>query len=229
METIVIGNATLYLGDAYEILPIIGPVDAMVTDPPYEFNNSGGGKFRKARHASNEIVKTGLDKGFDHSFIKPELYKSVVLFCHDNQLCKLLPYFNETYDRHKLLFWWKSNPSPMANKSYLADVEPYIHAWQMGSHPIGTYQDLKRVVPHQVGKSVFDHPTVKPDVVMDKIMRNVNGETVIDPFAGTGSTGVAAIKAGKKFIGIERDPKFFNIMVGRLLQAHIDYQTSKNT
>jgi len=88
----VIGNATLYLGDAYEILPHLGFVDALVTDPPYEFKVSGGGVFRKKRKNMEEIRAAGLDKGFDHTLFKAAQFGSVVMFCHNDQLVKLLPY-----------------------------------------------------------------------------------------------------------------------------------------
>ena len=66
---------------------------------------------------------------------------------------------------------------------------------------------------------VFGHPTVKPQTVMDKILRNVAGETVIDPFMGTGSTGVAAIRAGKRFTGIEHNPTHFETACQRIAAA----------
>ena len=66
----------------------------------------------------------------------------------------------------------------------------------------------------------FGHPTVKPAPVMDKIMRNINGTTICDPFMGTGSTGVAAIKAGKVFYGIENDPASFDMAVARIWEAY---------
>jgi site-specific DNA-methyltransferase (adenine-specific) len=135
---------------------------------------------------------------------------------HNDQLHGLLPWFAAHYDRHVTLHWEKENPMPVANKHYVPQLEYYVHAWNKGGHPAGELKDKMRVVRAAVGKSAFDHPTVKPDKVMDKLMRNANGDTILDPFMGTGSTGVAALKAGKKFIGIEKNPKFFNIACVRL-------------
>ena len=67
--------------------------------------------------------------------------------------------------------------------------------------------------------AAFDHPTVKPLPVMNKIMRNVAGQTVVDPFMGSGSTGVAAIRAGKTFTGIEHNPAHFATAVHRIADA----------
>jgi DNA modification methylase len=66
----------------------------------------------------------------------------------------------------------------------------------------------------------FGHPTVKPEAVMNKIMRNVNGQTVCDPFMGTGSTGVAAILAGKTFTGIEHNPEYYKTAISRISAAY---------
>lgn len=218
MQPLIIGNATLYLGDCYNLLPLIGKVDCLCTDPPYEFNTSGGGKWRKTRRKHMDaIAKAGIDKGFDHTIFNPDLYKSIVTFCHNNQLPVILSYLAERYDRHATLQWRKSNPSPMVNKAYRADTEYYIHAWQMGFHPVGELNELSRSVETPVGKSKYDHPTVKPDAVMDKILTNVNADTVIDPFMGTGSTGLAALRKGKKFIGIEKNRDYFNIAVARFI------------
>ena len=212
--------ATLYLGDAYAIRPTLGWMDADVMDPPYLFDNSGGGAFRKARGASDQIVAEQLDQGFDHRIVNPLLCGAAVLFCHNDQLPILAPYLNGLFHRFCLLGWIKPNPSPMANKHYLADVEPFLHAWNPGYHPLGAHHDKHRwISAAPMPSKVFGHPTVKPAAVMDKIMANVNGRTICDPFMGTGSTGVAAIKAGRRFFGIEHNPRHFETAVERLTAA----------
>lgn len=220
MTPIAIGPATLYLGDAYSIRPTLGWMDCDCIDPPYKFDNSGGGRWRKARGASEQIIAENLTHGFDHSIINPLLCGSVIVFCHDDQLPDILPYMRGNFWRHRLAFWRKRNPAPHCNRAYVADLEPYIHGWQRGYHPQGGYAELRRTVDSQVFPSKrYGHPTVKPDAVMDKIMRNIAGETVCDSFMGTGSTGVAAIKAGKRFFGIEHNPQHFKTAVARITQA----------
>jgi site-specific DNA-methyltransferase (adenine-specific) len=75
------------------------------------------------------------------------------------------------------------------------------------------------IVAGTMPAKVFGHPTVKPLDVMDKIMRNLSGRTIIDPFMGTGSTGVAALRRGKVFTGIEKNPKHFATAVERITAA----------
>jgi hypothetical protein len=213
-------NVTLYLGDCHALLPEVGKVDALVFDPPYAFETSGGGKFRAARKCLDDIVEAGLDIGFDYSIFSKKLVSSVVVFCHNDQLPELLPFLAKRFKRFALCAWRKSNPMPVANRHYLPDTEFYIHAWDGDAFPIGaSLADKRRSIETPVGKSEFDHPTVKPLAVMAKIVANVNAQTICDPFMGTGSTGVACVQAGRGFVGIERNPKYFDIAVTRIAQA----------
>lgn len=222
-----IGPHRLYLGDAYAIRPTLGRMDADVMDPQYKFDNSGGGAFRKARGASDQIVEEGLDQGFDHSVINPLLCNAVVVFCHNDQLPELLTYIDGGFHRFVVNFWAKPNPSPHRNKHYLADTEPYIHAWNRGHHPVGAHHDMHRwISAHPLPSKVYGHPTVKPDSVMAKIIRNVSAQTICDPFMGTGSTGVAAIRAGRTFTGIEHNPRHFATAVARCTAAWEEQQAA---
>ena len=214
--TQIIGNCALYLGDCHEIMPQLGKVDAVVTDPPYEFDASGGGAFRAMRKAMNEIQRTGLDKGFDHQFLTPDLAQSCVVFCHNDQVAKLMSWLNQYYFRVVILGWFKLNPVPMANNHYKPDTELYLHAWNKGAHPLGALAHKGRYWSGRCGRSGIDHPTSKPVGLMEKIVINTNGETILDPFMGSGSTGVACIRQGRGFIGIERESKYFDIACQRL-------------
>jgi site-specific DNA-methyltransferase (adenine-specific) len=218
-----IGNrVTLYCGDAYAIRPTLGWMDADVMDPPYLFRAEGGGQYRKARIGGmDQIVDEQLHKGFDHAIINPLLCGAAVVFCHNDQLSKLLPYLDGSFERLALCMWRKKNPQPLANKHYRPDTEFYVHCWSKGYHPQGALADKSRSVDaYSVrGKAKFGHPTVKPDAVMDKIVRNVAGSTICDPFMGTGSTGVAAVKAGKAFVGIEQNPSHFETACQRIAAA----------
>ena len=217
-----IGTATLYCGDAYAIRPTLGWFDADVMDPPYLISTSGGGRFRKARKSMDEIAAANIDQGFDLSIINPMLCGAVICFSHNDQLPSLLPMVNGQFHRFVLCDWTKSSPLPVANKNYRPDREFYVHAWNRGYHPQGELADKARSITANADRQLkkrFGHPTIKPDKVMDKIMRNVAGESICDPFMGTGSTGVAAIRAGKRFTGIEHNPEYFEAAVTRIGEA----------
>jgi hypothetical protein len=121
-DMVQIGPHHLYFGDAYAIRPTLGWFDADVMDPPYEFNNSGGGAFRAARGASDQIVAEGLTEGFEHSIINPLLCGSIVVFCHHDQIGDLLCYLKGNFHRAALLHWIKTNPAPHRNKHYLGFI-----------------------------------------------------------------------------------------------------------
>ncbi|MDD9910204.1 MAG: DNA methyltransferase [Ahrensia sp.] len=213
-----VGPHRLILGDAYEVLPGIGRFDAIVMDPPYRFKASGGGKFRKARGHTDAIMRDDLDLGFDLAILSWRSAGTIVCFCHNDQVISVGSRLKEGFHRIALCQWHKENPMPVANKHYLPDTEFYWHAWQRGYAPIGELANKRRYITTPVGKSPYDHPPVKPDAVMDKVMANVAGVSVCDPFMGTGSTGVAAIKAGRIFTGIEREEKYFEIACERVQQ-----------
>lgn len=217
---VTIGDATLYHGDAYAVLHTLGWFDVLVMDPPYKFATSGGGKFRADRPHTDEIAEEELDQGFDFTIINALLCGAAFVFCHNNQVPELATFLNGSFERFTICTWHKSNPMPLANKAYQADTEFYVHAWNREFSIEGTLAQKKRHITTPVGKSPFDHPTVKPDAVMDKIITNCGGRSICDPFMGTGSTGVAALKAGRRFVGIEKNPKHFQTAVERITRLH---------
>ena len=212
-------TVALYRGDCAEILPTLGRFGALIADPPYEFDTSGGGKFRAARDTLEAIEAHGLSDGFDEKLLSRFRADSVVCFCHNDQLPKLLAWFASQFERVVLCAWHKDNPMPVANRHYQPDTEFYIHAWSGHAFPRGALAEKKRYIFAPVGKSEFAHPTVKPLTIMRKIIANVGPLSICDPFMGTGSTGVAAVEAGRRFVGIEREPKFFEIAVKRVSDA----------
>jgi site-specific DNA-methyltransferase (adenine-specific) len=213
------GDCRLILGDCLDPALELGEIDGWVGDPPYAFNNSGGGKYRKARRkGADAIVRHGLDKGFDLAALGLGDPRSVVVFCHNDQLVTLLPILAGRFHRHAVLSVHKTNPPPFANKHYLADTEFYIHAWNEGAHPVGKRPDLRRWCEVSRPRSEFDHPTVKPLPVMLKVVRNMNARRILDPFMGTGTTGEACLIEGRSFVGIEKDPVFFDMACRRLDQ-----------
>ena len=220
MTVVHIGPATLYLGDAYAIRPTLGFMDADVMDPPYVIQASGGGSFRKHRPYLDQIMEEGLDRGFDHTIINPLMTGAVVVFCHNDQVPGLSAYLDGLFHRFALCVWQKTTPMPVANKHYVPEIEIYFHAWNRGFHPQGDLAELRRVFAcRSRALKEFGHPTVKPDELMAKILRNVAGDRICDPFMGTGSTGVAALRAGKRFFGIEHNPKHFETAVRRISDA----------
>ena len=216
-----IGPHTLHQGDAYAIRATLGWHDADVFDPPYLINATGAGHYRKKRPNFDRMVQQDLHKGFDLGIINPLLCGAAVVFASNNQLAQLLSHMAGSFDRHALCIWQKTNPQPIANKHYRSDCEFYVHAWNKGWHPEGDIGQRLRVrrFTSPRGADRHDHPTCKPLALMDSIMANVAGTTVCDAFMGSGTTGVAAIRAGKIFTGIEQNPDHYATAVVRVTAA----------
>ena len=212
IEPVVIGDATLYLGDCMDVLPTLERVDVVITDPPYLMSAKGGGIGAQRKYLAD--IHGHIDAGFDVSMLGA--FTNWFVFCGKPQLLELIQQAEKQNSRWQLLTWNKTNPTPLSNNNYLPDTEYMVHAFE--SHH---YECKTRFIVGQVERSGFDHPTVKPQYVMQKAMKSAthHGQCVLDCFMGTGSTGVAAIQLGRKFIGIEREPKYFDIACKRIEQA----------
>ncbi|MCB1900061.1 MAG: site-specific DNA-methyltransferase [Rhodocyclaceae bacterium] len=207
-----IGNATLYLGDCAEVLPLLPKVDALITDPPYEISASGGGIGGKRQYLTD--IRGHIDAGFDMDMLSG--FDNWMVFCGKPQLMDLMQRATTQGLRWQLRTWNKTNPTPLTNANYLPDTEYMVHAFK--TH---IWQGKKRWIVGNVEKSGFDHPTVKPQYVMiDALQCATNyGETVLDCYMGSGSTGVACMTLGRKFYGIEREEKYFEIACQRIENA----------
>lgn len=143
------------------------------------------------------------------------------VFCSKAQLAELIDKAEENELSWALVTWNKPNPTPLTNSNYLPDTEYVIHAFDSGG-VYGGYRDKSRFFVYPAQQSEYDHPTVKPLPVMQKVLATASdvGQTVFDPFMGTGSTGVACAAMGRKFIGIEISPRYFDIACRRIEQAY---------
>ena len=199
-----IGNATLYLGDCREVLPTLAPVDLILTDPPYGIgvcNRSDGG-VGSIVSGSKMYGREQWDKEAPPAWL-----------------------FGLMREKARWLIIWGGN-------YYDLPPSPCWFAWDKGQRDF-TFADgelawtnLERAVRFLTvprGELVSegkDHPTQKPLRLMEWCLDHVpKADTVCDPFAGSGTTGVAAVRMGRTFVGIEREPKYFDIACKRIEDA----------
>lgn len=200
-----IGDCTLYLGDCREILPTLPKVDACVTDPPYGigFSHDGGGKGIWSRR--NESRITGDFEPFDPA---PFLGFRDVLMWGGNHFAERLP------SSAGWLIWDKKLGLKEDNFS---DCEI---AWHKRGTRAMVYRKLwNGLLAHEIGER-RQHIMQKPIDLMKWSLSFVEGATILDPFMGSGTTGVACVKLGRKFIGIEIEPKYFDIACRRIEAAY---------
>jgi len=194
----VIGDATLYLGDCRDVLPTLVKVDAVIADPPYGLGKkmSGGTWATKASHYQDMHV---WDIEAKQEWIDDILALDVPSIIWGGN------YFKVPASR-----CWLSWCKPAFNT--MADMEL---AWTNFDRPSKRYPLCR--VPDGPKK----HPTQKPIALMEWCLSFLLGsETILDPFMGSGTTGVACAKLGRKFIGIELDEEYFNIACKRIRKAY---------
>jgi len=189
LEKVIIQDATLYHGDCLEILPGLGEVDAVITDPPYP-----GQHVPQYGYKSDLLESLNIKKG--------------------------------------MIFWTNKKDFPLEYTS--------VHIWDK---KVGVQSQYERIFEINGGKSYkvfrhllinctvsasfagdifYDHPSQKPTKLMIDVVSlgSKLGETVCDPFMGSGTTGVACINLGRKFIGIEIERKYFDIACERIEAAY---------
>ena len=214
-ECVTIGSATLWLGDCRDILPALGKVDAVVTDWPYGIGESGG-KARTRQRQLGGNSKALADQrqydalDWDNEPIDSELVELVraagrwnILFGGNYYNCPPTSCW---------LVWDKEN-----GDNDFADCEL---AWTNLPKAVRRIKYMWNGMLRANGEQRGDHPTQKPIGVMKWAIGHLpHGQTILDPFMGSGTTGVAAVQMGRTFIGIEREPKYFDIAVKRIEDA----------
>jgi len=193
----VIGNATLYLGDCLEILPTLPKVDAVITDPPYGIGF--------AAQPTNYQRAAGMKpQDWDDSPVErlPELLAlGVVQVVWGGNYYALPP-------SRGWLSWFKPDAPPSMASFELAWTNRDQNARQI-------VQSIAATNVERVG-----HPTQKPLAVMRWSIAQVDKpERILDPYMGSGSTGVAALQMGLTFTGIEIEPRYFDIACSRIENA----------
>jgi site-specific DNA-methyltransferase (adenine-specific) len=203
----------LYLGDCLEIMPHLPKVDLVLTDPPYEIGAKGCG-LAGDRAYLHDITNAMIDNGFDFSTIDA-FGHNWFCFCSLRQLVPIM--LKAQKNNFMLLTWNKTNPTPLTNNNYLPDAEYIVHSYSKG-RLFGGYREKSRFIVSPIVKNDFDHPTVKPVFVILKLigLGSLVGETILDPFLGSGTTAVACERLNRKWIGIEISEKYCEIAAKRI-------------
>jgi site-specific DNA-methyltransferase (adenine-specific) len=217
-----IGDATLYLGDCMEILPTLGKVDAVITDPPYSENTHKMAKTnRGAGHGVGLITFASLT-GEDFDAVMAACLNAsrgwVVATCDYKHAAR----FYESAQFVRLGAWVKPNPMPQIS----ADRPGQGFETVLILHSGETAKQWNRgggsgvwTFPVHTDSQV---PTQKPIGLVSSFVHDFTqpGQTILDPFAGSGTTGVAALLLGRKFIGVEASPLHFDVACKRIEEAY---------
>ena len=217
----VIGNATLYLGDCLDILPTLPKVDAVITDPPYgigfkygeEYTDHGGIGYM-------ELI--GTLRGYPLALLQypEEMMRYCVPVLGAPDECFIWCY-NSMNERQSRIwgFWnlavdWRAVKQPAKNP---LDNRIVGAKFDEGVRHYDWCADIQQV--KNISDEKTDHPCQLPTGLTQKVIKFTHANLVVDPFMGSGTTGVACMNLGRKFIGIEIEPKYFAIACERIENA----------
>ncbi|MCL2176532.1 MAG: site-specific DNA-methyltransferase [Firmicutes bacterium] len=235
----------IYQGCAYELIKQIptASIDLIYTDPPYLYNickeKATKNKLHERANKRKEQL-SNISNGFDYNifaeFIRVLKHINIFIWCSEKQVKDILNWFYDRYSTkeiyHKILCWVKLNPVPLTNFVWLSDIELCIHFRAYGLPLNNSPFDTKRkgyVSNLNVSdKQKFHHPTIKPlALIQNHILHTTKpNDIVLDTFAGSGTTLVAAKNTNRNYIGYELDPKWYNIAKNRLQGITASGQTS---
>ena len=203
-EKVTIGDATLYLGDCREVLPTLGKVDCVLTDPPYGMAFQSN--FRKEKHIA--IANDG-DTEILRWATQIEVAHSKYIFCRWDNL--------RDVDRPKSLVTWVKNNWSMGDLNHEHARQTEVALFYPGpEHSFPRSRPTDVIHAPRTGNEF--HPTEKPVYLMQAFIEWTSG-LILDPFMGSGTTGVAALKMGRPFIGIEIEPRHFETACRRIEDA----------
>jgi site-specific DNA-methyltransferase (adenine-specific) len=215
-----IGSATLYLADAFEIMPTLGEVDSIITDPPYDARTHANARSLRGRQLVSTI---DFDCFSEEQFIAfcrnavTQAKRWVIMSCAWRHAAQLE---QAGVPLVRFGIWHKPNGAPQFTGDRPGvgwEAIAILHRegrkhWNGGGHHAVWVCNVEH----------GEHPTQKPlKLLTDWVTKFTDeGETVLDPFMGSGTTGIACMKLGRKFIGIEKRADYFDLACRRIEAVH---------
>lgn len=232
-----IGDAALYLGNCTEVLAAIGYVDAVITDPPYEAEAHGEsrilGSGRQREMRSQKLDFSAMDedlRAFVCQWAASHCAGWMLAFCQAEAVSLWRQAMEDSGQKwRRAMAWVKPDSSPQLSGDRPAQgYESIAAAWcgqgrsvWNGGGKRGVFTFGKHDPGTGHGGRKNEHPTQKPVALMSELVHlfsNPDG-VVLDPFMGSGTTGVACVDLGRKFIGIEADRRYFDMACRRIEAA----------
>lgn len=210
-------------------------IDLVVTDPPYLIETSGAGIYKQAdKQYVKELndIKDGFSADVLDEICRVMKHINCYFFCSQKQIMPLLDYFVRGKKCNwNLISWHKTNPVPACCNKYLTDTEFVLFFRENGVKIYGSF-DTKRTwyatQLNQSDKKIYGHHTCKPiDIVKNFIINSSQeGDLVLDPFMGSGTTAIAAIKEKRHFIGMELNKEYYDIACERVKKEQREIKNS---
>ena len=209
-------------------------IDLVVTDPPYKFENQGGGFYAKNSSTQRQYLDklrnikcTEFEPIPFLNLIKPKMKKFYgYFFCNKSLIEEYIRFARENKYFFDVLVLAKSNPIPAYNNHHLSDLEYIILIRERGSYfsKHKNLDDYRKFYLTNCKKGI--HPAEKPVELCERFIRvsSCENDIILDPFMGSGTTAVACIKTNRKYIGFEIDPDYYEVAQERI-RMHMQQQT----
>ena len=210
----------LIQGDCLDVMATLntGSIDAVITDPPYGMNNNTN-YARFSGGSVDSVVKRGVGHDYGEQIIGDDhLFDPTPWLKFEHVVLWGWNHYAERLPVGTTLVWIKRNTAAFG--SFLSDAEI---AWMKGGHGVYCRKDLSN---NSIARERV-HPNQKPVTLMEWCLNKAKvpqGATVLDPYMGSGTTGVACIQTDRNFIGIEIDPAYFEIAKNRIREAQMQPQ-----
>ena len=231
----------LFLGDCLEVMKKIpdNKVDCIITDPPY-LHVKGGMKSKKFNTGSwkvNSYVNNDMsdfDRTKIFSFLDLAIQKmkkaNLYVFCSRLQLYHYLDWVEINKKKYDVLIWDKQVKTVKNSKFFQSDIEYVVRIYESGVSLNKITDDNGKALSHFYTKLQSykqpkgEHETIKPIELIQKyvLLSSNENDIILDPFMGSGTTGLACINTNRKFIGIEKEEKYFNIAKERIEKAEVE-------
>lgn len=227
---------SIKLGDCFELLKDIEDqsIDFIFTDPPYNLTDYSTGDIKLKHRSDIKNTIADWDRGFDPIRLKDNFLRvlkptgNIFVFCSYNLIGRWHEIFDPLFDTFQFFIWHKTNPVPkFYSAGFLNSCEIIVCMWNKGH--IWNFKGQDKMhnffeCPLCGGNERLKnpkHPTQKPIKLLKHIIEIATNrkDMVLDPFMGVGSIGVAALKLGRYFIGIETDETYFKAANNRLINT----------
>ena len=240
MKTVKIGNCLLINGDCQEVIKELedNSITLIHTDPPYIIHSSGDiGSFMESkggRKFYDGIVNADISDGFDVDVMFPEFKRvckaiNYQIWCSKKQFIDYLIMAKDNKWNWQDVCLYRNNALPNVRGKY-QDKDYCVHLWK-GRTLTGTYHQKRTDYHYSIGGvKEWNHPALKPlEPCLNMIpIGSDENDVVLDPYMGSGTTGVACIKTNRQFIGIEKNEEFFNMAVERITKEYDNVQITTN-
>ncbi len=214
------------LGDSYELIKDIpnNSIDCIYTDIPYLSIFSGGGSLKNklGNYIKEEVEEfsNGIDYKILKDFVRVMKKINCFIWCSKSQILDIMNFFAKYEPDINILTWTKTNPIPFGASIWLSDIEYCLHFYKGASYNIGWEYKRKNFTSpiNNKDKEKYKHPTIKPIQCVKNHLLNMtkDGDIILDPFSGSGTTCVAAKELNRRFIGIEKNLEYYKISLDRL-------------